>query len=431
MELTRVKSGGEKRRRPPGAPPARKETQAVSVSRITTPNGVVPVTPVTRLPPLSVGDVIAVRVARHVSEGVMRLVSGGGGGFQLDVEGQEMLPVGSRALLSVEGKPGEQRFSVRADPGEAARDASTMAARRVADLATRLAADQDGLSPLYAGVSALMQSMGAAGQQRLPPGLAQAISAFLGLQLPAATLDGRALRQALEQVSGGRIGKILSGLSGVLEGVSGGQDVGARPRQATPPPLPGLGRHAAGERALAADPALAAALSARDGEAAAALLQARAQAALARVRFAGLASRGLAGEGHGEGVRAPDQVFLLPLALAEGTAILELRIGRDETPGHEGEGAHPAFRLRFGLDMGDEGAVEGAAGLDGRRFFAHLSVEREETRVRLQRDLGEIRAGIAALGLEIADLRVVALEPDPGEPGPEAGSSGLLVDKVS
>ena len=57
------------------------------VSRVSTPTGVVAVTPVTRLPPLSVGDVIAMRVARHMTDGVMRLVSGN---FQLDVAGQEM-----------------------------------------------------------------------------------------------------------------------------------------------------------------------------------------------------------------------------------------------------------------------------------------------------------------------------------------------------
>uniref|UniRef100_UPI003BADB59C flagellar hook-length control protein FliK n=1 Tax=Stappia sp. TaxID=1870903 RepID=UPI003BADB59C len=400
----------------------------MSVSRISTPTGVVPVTPVTRLPPLAVGDLIAVRVARHMGEGVMRLVSGGGGGFQLDVEGQEMLPVGSRAFLSVEGKPGEQRLSVRADTSVPPQAATSPAAARMADLATRLAADQDGLAPLYAGLSALVQSLGG-GQRALPPGLAQAISTLFGMQLPAGSLEGKTLREAVRNVSGGRLGSVLADLAASLEGAAGGRE--AQPRQATPPPLPGLARHLGGEGAEKASPALTAALAAHDGKEVAALLLAKTLAALARTRFAGLASRGLVGDPPGEGARGADQVILLPLAVSPGVMVLELRIGRDDTPGHEGEGAHPAFRLRFGLDSPDGGAVEGLAGLDGRRFFAHLSVERDETRLRLARELGEIRTGLSALGLEVADLRVAAMAADPPDPGHEAASSGQLVDRVS
>jgi hypothetical protein len=399
----------------------------MSVSRISTPTGIVPVTPVTRLPPLSVGDVIAVRVARHLSDNVMRLASGG---FQLDVEGEEMLPVGSRALLKVDGETGRPKLSVSADPSGLAQPGAGPATTRISALAAGLAAGQDGLAPLYAGLSGLVQSTGPAGAKALPAALANAISTLFGLQLDAASLDGKALRRAAEGVSGGRLGGVLADLAKWLEAAAGGRE--PLPRQATPPPPPGLAARARGEPPGSPSAGLMVALSRRDGGEAAALLLAKALGALARQRFAGLASHGLVGEGAREGARGADHVILLPVAVPQGISILELRIGRDDTPGHEGEGAHPAFRVRFGLETPACGAVEGLVGLDGERLFATLKVEREEGRAALSRELEPLGAELRALGLEVMDLRILALEPTP--PPTVAGapaSSGQLVDRVS
>lgn len=423
----------------------------MSVSRIAQGAGLQPVTPVTtttRLPPLAPGDVIAVRVARHLGEGGMRLV---GAGFQIDVDGQHALPLGSRALLEVSAGPSGPRLAVRPDPagddpagGGAPVATGAQAAARIAGLATRLAAGQDGIAPLYAGLGALAGALPAApaaaggGAPALPPALAAAIQTLFGLRLDVSALDGRGLRRAAAGIAAGGLERALAGLTDALAAAAGGRE--AEARQATPPPLPGLARKPQGETDRPPSAALLAALAAKDGAGVAALLRAEAEAALARARFTGLAARGLVGEAPGEAARGADQVLLLPLALDGGTAVVELRLGRDDTPGHDGEGAHPAFRLRFGFASEEEGTVDGAAGLDGRRFFAHVRAEREETRARLVAALADIRREIEALGLQVMELRIGAAEP--GEPGggelgaggaeaAAGGAAGQLVDRRS
>ncbi len=416
------------------------------ISRVSTPTGVVAVTPVTRLPPLNVGDVIAVRVARHMADNVMRLVSGT---FQLDVEGEEMLPVGARAKLAVERGEGGLRYHVTADAdaggggaagGASARESAALA--RIAGLATRLAADQDGLAPLYAGASAALRTVAALppGGQLFPPAVAGALAALLGFRLdPAERLDGAALKLALARIAGerGQAGGGTSGQTGgetleealarltrLLREAGAGRE--APPRQPTPPPLPGLSRHPRGERPAGASTELLSALARRDAGEAAAILSAKGEAALARTRLAALASRGLLGDGGGADPAPFDRVLDLPLLVGGQTAVISLQIGRDDTPGHEGEGAHPAWRLRFALDTEATGPVEAAVGLDGTRLFASIWAVREEIRAALNARLPRLAATLAELGLEVMDLRVLAGLPD-DPPAP----SGQFVDRLS
>lgn len=426
------------------------------ISRVNSPSqgnqtGVVAVRPVSRVPMLNVGDAIAVRVAKHLTDNVMRLVGGGtgGAGFQLDVEGQEMLPLGSRATLSVERGPDGPRYHVSAAPQNAAQTpgqgapasalGETAALARIASLATSLAARQDGLSPLYAGLAATLAAApaGAAGAM-LPPAVTSALAGLLGFRLdPTAgregRLDGPALKAALEGLTGrGAAGgagtsldDALSELLSVLKGAAGGREAPAR--QATPPPLPGISRHPRGEKPARASSELVSALLARDGEEAAAILAAKTDAALARLRLASLASRGLLADGEGAGDAALfDRTIDLPLVVGGQTSVISLQIGRDDTPGHEGEGAHPAWRLRFALDTEATGAVEALVGLDGPRLFASLWAVRPDIAADLRERLPRLAATLAEQGLEVVDLKVTGGLPD-DPPAP----SGQFVDVVS
>lgn len=422
------------------------------ISRVNSPSqgnqtGIVAVRPVSRVPMLNVGDAIAVRVAKHLTDNVMRLVGGGagGGGFQLDVEGQEMLPLGSRATLSVERGPDGPRYQVSAAPQDATRPGApavageTAALARIASLATSLAARQDGLSPLYAGLAATLAAApaGAAGAM-LPPAVTSALAGLLGFRLdPTAgregRLDGPALKAALEGLTGrgpaGGTGisldDALSELLSVLKGAAGGREAPAR--QATPPPLPGISRHPRGEKPARASSELVSALLARDGEEAAAILAAKTDAALARLRLASLASRGLLADGEGAGDAALfDRTIDLPLVVGGQTSVISLQIGRDDTPGHEGEGAHPAWRLRFALDTEATGAVEALVGLDGPRLFASLWAVRPDIAADLRERLPRLAATLAEQGLEVVDLKVTGGLPD-DPPAP----SGQFVDVVS
>lgn len=424
------------------------------ISRVTSQSnqsGVVAVRPVSRVPMLNVGDVIAVRVAKHLTDNVMRLIAGGGagaGGFQLDVEGQEMLPLGTRATLSVERGPDGPRYQVSAAPqnaGQGAPQGASSAASgeaaalaRITALATSLAARQDGLSPLYGGLAATLAAApaGAAGGL-LPPAVTSALASLLGFRLdPAGTregrLDGPALKAALEGVTGRgaasgapSLDEALDGLLRVLKGAAGGREAPAR--QATPPPLPGISRHPRGEKPARASGELISALLARDGEEAAAILAAKTEAALARLRLASLASRGLLADREGAGETALfDRVLDLPLVVGGQTAVISLQIGRDDTPGHDGEGAHPAWRLRFALDTEATGAVEALVGLDGPRLFASLWAAREDIAADLRERLPRLAATLAEQGLEVVDLKVTSGLPD-DPPAP----SGQFVDVVS
>lgn len=414
------------------------------ISRVSTPTGVVAVTPVTKLPPLNVGDVIAVRVARHMADNVMRLVSGT---FQLDVEGEEMLPVGARAKLAVERGADGVRYHVSAEgegaghtagarAGASPREAAALA--RITDLATRLAADQDGLAPLFAGAAAAARTMAAlpAGNTLFPPAAAGALATLFGFRLDTgARFDGTALRQALTRIAGQSAGgagtppggetldEALAALVRALRGTAGERE--APSRQATPPPLPGLQRHPRGERPARASGELLSALGRRDAQGAAAILAGKGEAALARGRLAALASRGLLADAGAD--PAPfDRVLDLPLLISGETAVISLQIGRDDTPGHEGEGAHPAWRLRFGLDTDGTGPVEAVVGLDGTRLFASIWAVREEIRMALNDGLPRLAVTLAELGLEVMDLKVLAGLPD-DPPAP----SGQFVDMVS
>ena len=407
------------------------------VSRVSTPTGVVAVTPVTRLPPLSVGDVIAMRVARHMTDGVMRLVSGN---FQLDVAGQEMFPVGARVSLQVSrGPEGGVSYQVSAGaddvPGQGAAPPGSAVAReqaalqRLSGMAAELASRQDGLAPLFSGLSAAAAAPASAALQQ--PVVA-AMAALFGLRLVADDkLDGARLKRAIATAAGapesegGR-----GGLPGVLKDLGdalrlfakGGEGIA---REGTPPAPPSLARHPQAQPPGRASLELMQALARGDLSVAALLLLGKSDAALARVRLSGLTSLKVLGDGAGDGATF-DRTLDLPFVFGSQTGVISLQIGRDDTPGHEGEGSHPAWRVRFGIDTGESGPVEAVVGLDGTRLFATLWAERGETASALTERLSELREMLAGSGLEVVELKVL-----PGLPGNPPTASGQYVNQVS
>ncbi|SDU19315.1 flagellar hook-length control protein FliK [Stappia sp. ES.058] len=408
------------------------------VSRVSTPTGVVAVTPVTRLPPLSVGDVIAMRVARHMTDGVMRLVSGN---LQLDVAGQQMFPVGARVALHVgRGPDGALSYQVSAAaddvPGQGAQMSAAaprgdVAFQRLSTMAADLAARQDGLAPLFSGLSAATASPASAA---LPQPVLTAMAALFGLRLVAdGKLDGARLKRAIAIAAGSPKGEgARGGLPAVLKDLGEALRASARggegiAREGTPPAPPSLSRHPQAHPPGRASADLVQALSRGDLTIAALLLLGKSDAALARVRLSGLTSLGVLGDGNGAGDGTTfDRTLDLPFASAAGTGVISLQIGRDDTPGHDGEGEHPAWRVRFGIDTGESGPVEAVVGLDGTRLFATLWAERGETASALSENLSDLREMLWASGLEVVELRVL-----PGLPGNPPAASGQYVDRVS
>ncbi|WP_029057484.1 flagellar hook-length control protein FliK [Stappia stellulata] len=408
------------------------------VSRVSTPTGVVAVTPVTRLPPLSVGDVIAMRVARHMTDGVMRLVSGN---LQLDVAGQEMFPVGARVALQVgRGSDGALTYRVgatgdaAAEPGMQAAPAAPReqaALQRLSALAAELAARQDGLAPLYSGLSAVRASPAVA---TLPQPVAAAMAALFGIRLVADDkLDGARLKRAIATAAGatasgggrGGLPALLQDLGEALRVFSrGGEGIA---REGTPPAPPSLSRHPQPQTPGRASLEMMQALSRGDLSAAALLLLGKSDAALARVRLSGLTSLKVLGDGTaaGDGI-AFDRTLDLPFVLGTHTGVINLQIGRDDTPGHDGEGAHPAWRVRFGIETDASGPVEAVVGLDGTRLFATLWAERGETASALSAGISGLHEMLSASGLEVVELRVL-----PGLPGNPPAESGQYVNQVS
>ncbi|MCA1241441.1 flagellar hook-length control protein FliK [Stappia stellulata] len=406
------------------------------VSRVSTPTGVVAVTPVTRLPPLSVGDVIAMRVARHMTDGVMRLVSGN---FQLDVAGQEMFPVGARVSLQVSrGPEGGVSYQVSAGaddvPGQGAAPPGSAVAReqaalqRLSGMAADLASRQDGLAPLFSGLSAAAAAPASAA---LPQPVAAAMAALFGLRLVADDkLDGARLKRAIATAAGAPKSEGGRGLPGVLKDLGdalrlfakGGEGIA---REGTPPAPPSLARHPQAQPSGRASLELMQALARGDLAVAALLLLGKSDAALARVRLSGLTSLKVLGDGAGDGSTF-DRTLDLPFVFGSQTGVISLQIGRDDTPGHEGEGSHPAWRVRFGIDTGASGPVEAVVGLDGTRLFATLWAERGETASALAERLSELREMLAGSGLEVVELKVL-----PGLPGNPPAASGQYVNQVS
>ncbi|NRG19141.1 flagellar hook-length control protein FliK [Rhizobiales bacterium] len=409
------------------------------VTRISSPFGVVPVSPSERVARLEIGDTFVARVARHLGQNTLRLAANG---FQLDVESATLLPTGSRVQVTVGRGPDGPRYQLQPLPAEngagQAANAQGQAAgaafakAQVAQVAqadfARTAAQQIGLATLFASLSAIQQAGGAG----LPANVQSTIAALLGLRLSGHNgLDGKSLKKASERSGvfsrkGGGPAGLRAGLLSLREALSSS---GGQPRapEADAPDLPSLARHPRGQPKAATPYGIYQALNAGDSQGLIALLLGQTDASLARLRLSALAALGAMGEADGARGTAPlDVTFELPLALGGETAILSMQIGRDEAEGTTPEDTHPAWRLRFAVDLDEIGAVEAMVGLDGKRLFVTLWVERAATLQHMRGDAQAVREDLARMGLHVEDFRLVH-----GRPSDPPALSGQLVDTLS
>ena len=118
----------------------------------------------------------------------------------------------------------------------------------------------------------------------------------------------------------------------------------------------------------------------------------------------------------------------LPLATANGTAIVEIAVEHDGSGGGRGETASaPGWRVRFALDIEPIGPVHAQIGLSGDHLSVGLWIERPEMAARLAADVGELAAALADGKVEVDAVHVSAGEPPVGRT--EGGSAfGHFID---
>lgn len=410
------------------------------VTRISSPFGVVPVTPSERVARLEIGDTFVARVVKQLGQNTLRLA---GAGFQLDVESAELLATGSRVQVTVGRGADGPRYQLQqlpaedgaaqAAPGQGQTAGAALTKAQIAQAAqadfARTAAQQLGLATLFASLSAIQQAGGAG----LPANVQSTIAALLGLRLPGHSgLGGEDLKKAAERSgvfarkNGGGPAGLRAGLLLLRDTLSASR-LQPRAPDAAVPDLPSLARHPRGQPKASTPYGIFQALDAGDSPGLIALLLGQTDASLARLRLSSLASLGAMSEAEGaRGVTPLDVTFELPLALAGETAILSMQIGRDEAEGPSPEDKHPAWRLRFAVELDDIGAVEAVVGLDNKRLFVTLWVERAETLQHMRRDMQGLREEISGMGLQVVDFRLVH-----GRPSDPPAASGQLVDTLS
>ncbi|MXN64186.1 hypothetical protein GR183_04665 [Stappia sp. GBMRC 2046] len=410
------------------------------VTRISSPFSVVPVSPSERVARLEIGDTFVARVARQLGQNTFRLSASG---FQLDVESAELLATGSRVQVSVQRGSDGPRYQLQqlpaeegaaqAAPGQGQATGTALTKTQIAQAAqadfARAAGQQVGLATLFASLSAIQQAGGAG----LPANVQSTIAALLGLRLPGHRgLDGEDLKKAAE-----RSGVFARKGSGAPAGLRAGllllrdtlSATGLKPRapDAAIPDLPSVARHPRGQPKAATPYGIFQALNAGDSPGLIALLLGQTDGALSRLRLSSLASLGAMNDAESARGAAPlDVAFELPLAFGAETAILSMQIGRDEAEGETPEDTHPAWRLRFAVDLDDIGAVEAMVGLDHKRLFVTLWVERAYTLQHMRGDVQALREEIARMGLHVEDFRLVH-----GRPSDPPAPSGQLVDTLS
>lgn len=118
----------------------------------------------------------------------------------------------------------------------------------------------------------------------------------------------------------------------------------------------------------------------------------------------------------------------LPLATANGTAIVGIAVEHDGSRGGGGEAAQaPGWRVRFALDVEPIGPVHAQIGLSGDHLSVGLWIERPEMAARLAADVGELAAALADGKVEVDAVHVSAGEPPVGRA--EGGSAfGHFID---
>jgi flagellar hook-length control protein FliK len=123
----------------------------------------------------------------------------------------------------------------------------------------------------------------------------------------------------------------------------------------------------------------------------------------------------------------PRWLFEVPFATPQGSTVAQFEIARD---GHRGptEGAKPAWRARFSLDLEPIGPVHAQIALSGTRAAVTLWAERPDTSAKLRDNAGRLAEALRQAELEPGDVLVRAgAPPRPREPV----ASGRFLDRAS
>lgn len=116
----------------------------------------------------------------------------------------------------------------------------------------------------------------------------------------------------------------------------------------------------------------------------------------------------------------------IPLALANGTAMLPLEIERDPPKPGSAAPEAPLWRVRFALDVEPLGALQGVVTLQGRAVGVSLWAEREGTSRLLRQATPELETSLLRSRFDSAEFEVFT-----GHPQPARASAGQFLDRRS
>ena len=289
---------------------------------------------------------------------------------------------------------------------------------------------QNGLAPLLADLAVAVQSPEA------PTPVAAAATRVLALQQPLAEMPtGATIKQALAQsgllleariaVDGQPPEADLKSALLVLRQVvqaSPATTPAAPSPSSTPPPAPPYR-----DGPMQAQPPAASNLPA-DASAETIMhhLAQGADAALARQTLFQLASA--PGAPQAVGTSQPVQwMFEIPFAAAQGAAVAQFEIGRDDDEDGQaaakGE-AEPTWRARFSIDIANTGPVHAKISLTGGQARVTLWAERAETAARLSDQQADLSKAL------LGDDLIASIAVFPGAPNTPKPAAGQFMDRA-
>ncbi|MBS0535158.1 MAG: flagellar hook-length control protein FliK [Proteobacteria bacterium] len=266
---------------------------------------------------------------------------------------------------------------------------------------------QNGLAPLFADLEALLA------KRDVPQAVRDAAQALLNLRLPADTLNGATLQQAVlrsgllleAMLAGGKlpaamasdnIKSALQALRGALQGFLGIDSVPADLH--APPPLPPF----RGSLPVAQPPVPASIVDTGLRQAAIKLLS-QTDAAIARHVMLQIASLPASQQpSHPPDDHTQRFVFDIPLATPQGTAVMQLQIER-EAPQKRDQQA-PVWTVRFAVDIEPLGAVRARVSQIGDKTSVTMVAEKPASAAALQEHIALLQIGLTRAHLEPGDL---------------------------
>ena len=130
--------------------------------------------------------------------------------------------------------------------------------------------------------------------------------------------------------------------------------------------------------------------------------------------------------GHRVDPAVPQWNFEIPFATAQGTAMAQFEISRDD--GNESvDPARQAWRARFSLNVEPAGPVHALITLNGDKTFVRMWAERPATAQQLRAGVGELNQALVRAELTPGDI--VVREGTPPQPAP--ARAGHFVDRAT